>query len=174
MPQSLEGIERVGTLEVGQDLQFQRREWVFERVGWVAMALVIVLAFVGVFGHGMTSKASTTSGDGFLKVDYSRMARHRSPDTIRLTLAPGAVDGDEARVAFSRQSVDGMEIETVYPEPENVETGADETVFVFTLTEDGTSTELVFNVLFEDVGRRRASITLDGHQPAQFSQFVLP
>lgn len=174
VPQTLEGIEQVGTLEISQDLNFQRRAWVFERVGWVAMALVIALAIVGVFGHGISSKGSTVSRDGNLKIDYSRVARHRSPDTIRLTLAQGAVDGDEARVAFSRASVEGMDIETVYPEPDSVETGADETVFVFTLSEDATATEIVFNVLFEDIGRRRAEITLDGHQPAEFSQFVLP
>lgn len=174
MQQTVEGIERVGTLEINQDLRFQRRAWVFERVGWVAMAVVIALAVVGVFGHGIASKSSATSRDGNLKVDYSRVARHQSPDTIRLTLAPGAVRGDEARIAFSRRTVDGMDIETVYPEPESVETGADETVFTFMLTEDGTLTEIVFNVLFEDIGRRRASITLDGSPPVELSQFVLP
>jgi hypothetical protein len=174
MQQAGEDMGRVGTLEINQDLRFQRRAWVFERVGWVAMAVVIAMAVAGVFGHGISSKESTSSRDGNLKVEFSRVTRHQSPDTIRLTLAPGAVQGDEARIAFSSRSVDGMDIETVYPEPESVETGADETVFVFILTDEGTLTEIVFNVLFDDVGRRKASVTLEGYQPAEFSQFVLP
>lgn len=174
MPEVLEGIERVGDLQVSQDLRFQRRAWVAQRIGWAVMALVVAAAFVGVFGHGITSKGSTTSIDGNLKVAYARVARHRAPDTLRFTLAPGAVQGDEARLAFSSKTLDGMTVETVYPEPESVETGADRTVYVFKLAEEGTLTEIVFNVLFEDVGRRHGTVTLDGHQPAEFSQFVFP
>lgn len=174
MQHTLDNLERVGTLEVPQDLGFQRKAWVFQRVGWAAMAVVIALAFLGVFGHGISSKRSTTSRDGNLKVEYAAVARHRAPDTLRLTLAPGAVQGDEARIAFSIETLDGMDIETVYPEPESVETGADETVFTFKLAQEGTLTEIVFNVLYEDVGRRRGSITVEGHQPAEFSHFVLP
>lgn len=172
--QALGQIHRVGSLEVAQDLRFQRRAWAFQRIGWVAMAVALALAVWGVFGHGISSKRSATSRDGGIKVEYAAVARYRAPDTIRLTPAPGAVDGDELRVALSRETLDGMEIETVYPEPESVETGADETVFVFSLADEGTATEVVFNVLFEDIGRRHAEVTVEGHQPVEFSQFVLP
>ncbi len=174
MPQPVDTVERGVGLEVPQDLAFQRRAWFFQRVGWAVIALALVLAVVGVFGHGISSKRSVTSRDGNLKVEYPKVARHRAPDTLRLTLAPGAVVGTEARISFSRETLDGMDIETVYPEPESVETGADETVFVFTLSDEATTTEITFNVLYEDVGRRSGAVTLEGHQPAEFSQFVLP
>lgn len=167
-------VERVGSLEVAQDLVFQRRMWVVQRIGWAVMAAVVVLAFVGVFGHGIASHGSATSRDGGVKVEYPRVSRHRSPETLRITPAPGAVQGDEARVSFSRETVEGMTIETVYPEPESVEAGADEITYVFKLSASGTLAEIAFDVLYEDVGRRRGEVTLDGHDPVEFSQFVLP
>lgn len=172
--QELDTIQRVGTLEVAQDLRFQRRAWAFQRAGWLAMALALALAVAGVFGHGVVSKRSATSRDGGVKVEYPAVTRHRTPETLRITPAPGAVEGDELRLSLSRETLDGMEIETVYPEPDSVETGADETVYVFSLADDGTTTEIIFSVLFDDMGRRHAEVTVEGHQPVEFSQFVLP
>lgn len=39
-------IQRVGALEISQDLDFQRRTWVVEQVGWGVMALVVLAALL--------------------------------------------------------------------------------------------------------------------------------
>jgi hypothetical protein len=49
------GTERVGDLEVNQDLDFQRHVWWFQRIGLVGMALVVVAALLGLFGGGDSS-----------------------------------------------------------------------------------------------------------------------
>lgn len=49
--------ERVGDLELGQDLPFQRREWAVQRIAWAAMAAVLTAALLGLFGSGPVSDA---------------------------------------------------------------------------------------------------------------------
>lgn len=60
----LEKGDRVGDLEVPQDLGFQRRACTFERIGWVAMTLVLLAAIVGVWGEGPLAQAEAVSRDG--------------------------------------------------------------------------------------------------------------
>jgi hypothetical protein len=44
-------------ITVGEDLQFQRKWWVFERVIWILFSLILVLDIAGVFGRGPVAKA---------------------------------------------------------------------------------------------------------------------
>ena len=44
--------ERAGDLEIVEDLSFQRREWRVQRGGWVVMAVLILLALLGLTGRG--------------------------------------------------------------------------------------------------------------------------
>ena len=39
--------DRVGDLEIHQDLPFQRRSWTVQRVGWAIMALVVLAGLLG-------------------------------------------------------------------------------------------------------------------------------
>ena len=60
----------LGDLEVGQDLDFQRREWAVQRVGWGAMALVILAALLGLFGSsGPLSRAATNAADDLVRLE---------------------------------------------------------------------------------------------------------
>lgn len=166
-------VPKVGSLQVNQDLEFQARQWKVQRAGWAAMALVVLAAAVGVFGNGPVADATARSSDGAYEVRYPRLARHRAPSTIRVTIRQGAVQG-EARIAVERSYADGMQIEEVYPEPESVEAGADEFVYTFAAAAEGGAMTVVFAVLYEDIGRNGGTITLEGHPPVRLSQFVYP
>ena len=63
---------RVGDLEISQDLTFQRRSWIVQRVGWVMLALLILAALGGLFGPGPLSRARAGPHDGPLWVEYQR------------------------------------------------------------------------------------------------------
>jgi hypothetical protein len=43
-------LKRVSDLEVNEELEFQRRDWMAQRVGWTVMALVVVVALLGLLG----------------------------------------------------------------------------------------------------------------------------
>lgn len=166
-------VPKVGSIQVSQDLEFQARQWTVQRVGWGAMALVVLAALVGVFGNGPLADATARSSDGAYEVEYSRFARHRAPSSIRVALREGAV-ASEARLAIDRGYADGMQIEQVYPEPESVEAGANEVVYTFKLAAEGTASTIVFSALYEDMGRNGGTLALEGHPPVRLSQFVYP
>lgn len=166
-------VSKVGSIQVNQDLDFQQRQWTIQRVGWGAMALVVLGAVVGVFGNGPLANATARSSDGAYEVEYARFARHRAPTSIRVVLQQGAV-GSEARIAIDRGYADGMQIEQAYPAPESVEVGTNEVVYTFKLAADGTATTVVFSALYEDMGRNGGTIALEGHPPVRLSQFVYP
>jgi hypothetical protein len=44
------GLKRIGDVEINQDLDFQRRCWTVQRIGWIVMAVLVLSALLGVFG----------------------------------------------------------------------------------------------------------------------------
>jgi hypothetical protein len=169
-----QGVRRIGDLEIAQDLRFQRRSWAIQRVGWFAMAVVVAAAVLGYLGEGPLSDARARSGDGAYEVEYARYTRYRSPDTLRVFIEEGAVEGDQARVSFGRGYFDGVEVESVFPEPDSVEVDGDEVVYLFKLGDQGAPATVIFSVMYDDVGRKRARVGLDGHSAVSFSQFIYP
>ncbi len=54
---------------VEEDIGFQRKVWRFERIGWYALLLIIVLTLAGVFSKGPLSSKHAVSTDGNLSAD---------------------------------------------------------------------------------------------------------
>jgi hypothetical protein len=107
-------------------------------------------------------------------VEYSRYARHRSPENLRVAISPGAVDGDAVHLSFDRRYLDGLEVESVFPEAESVEVGNGEVVYQFKLREAGVPAVIMFSLEHEDIGRKSARVRIDGRPPVEFSQFIYP
>jgi len=52
-------------LDHGLDIAYQQREWRVQRIGWVAMALIVVAALLGASGSaGPLATARATASDG--------------------------------------------------------------------------------------------------------------
>lgn len=167
-------VIRVGDLEIAQDLRFQGRSWAVQRLTWAAMAGIIAIALLGYFGAGPRSDGRVVSANGAYSVEYARYGRYRAPEAVRVAISGGAVEGDEARVHFDRRYFDGVEVQAVLPEPESVEVGGDEVIYAFKLLDRGEPATVIFNIRFDDIGRKRAALKLAGHPGVSFSQFVYP
>lgn len=84
-----DSVPKVGDVAVGEDLNFQRKWWVFERLVWVFFLLILVADFLGVFGRGWAAKAEMSNAGHTLTVDYERVMRGGTPSTMTLHLSPG-------------------------------------------------------------------------------------
>lgn len=83
--------QRVGDLELDQDIDFQRRSWAVQRVGWGVMALVALAALLGLFGPGPINNAITGSKEAPLWLEYKRFGRFQtSAMLLRVHLGPRA------------------------------------------------------------------------------------
>jgi hypothetical protein len=43
-------LQRLGDLDVAQNLAFTRREWLLRRIAWALVALTLLVALSGLFG----------------------------------------------------------------------------------------------------------------------------
>ena len=167
-------MQRVGDLEVTQDLDFEHRAWSVQRISWIIFSLIMGAAFLGLLGEGPLS-AATAGGDGApLQVQYGRFVRHRGTTQMEIKLQPGAVQSDEARVWVDREYLNGVELHNVLPEPESVEAGPDRYMYVFKLSEPGGGANINFDLMPVRTGIRNVQVGLEGGPELSFTQVVWP
>jgi hypothetical protein len=161
--------------EIDEDMAFQRKQWVAERIGWACMALVLLAALAGLLGPGPLSKAVAGNPGGPISVHYDRFPRHSAMGKIKVILGPGAAKKSEARVWVSRTLLDAHRIHEVVPEPERVEAGGDDRyTYVFHVDDAAPETTLIFQLEPESFGRCDGRIGLDGGPEVALRQFVYP
>jgi hypothetical protein len=167
--------ERPRSLNVEQDLRFERREWAVQRSGWTVLLLILVAALLGLCGSsGRFGAASAGDEAGLLQVSYARFPRHAAPTTLEIRLGPDATQGERVGVWVDRAFLDRFELEAVVPEPESVELGSDRLTYVFPIAEPGLPVAIVFNLRADDYGRQIGRLGLPDGSSLRFRQFVLP
>ncbi len=168
-------VQRVGQIELDEDLTFLKRAWKVERVGWIVMALIVLAALLGLFGRGPLSRATAgTTGDP-VRLEYERFTRHSSPATLQVHLAPKVADNNgTARVWLDREYMQDVNIEDISPEPERMEAGRDGIVYVFRIAHPDRPTRVTFHIQPNGYGSRPGRIGLMGKEPLRFRQFIFP
>jgi hypothetical protein len=167
-------VKRIGDLEIDQDLAFNQREWRFQRIGWLVMALVIVAGLLGAFGTGPLAEGSVGSDGDSLSLSYQRIDREERPTTLDITIGPGAIQGDRAELWIDNAFLDRVEVQTIQPEPESVQVGSDRTVFVFTVNDAEQSAHVALNFQHDGFGRVKGQIGLVNGPAHSFTVFVYP
>jgi hypothetical protein len=167
-------IQRIGDLEIDQDLAFQQRAWTVQRIGWASIALLILAALLGLFGPGPLSNATAGAPGADLWLEYERFERFKAPTTLRVNVGPGAVRDGVVRITLDRAYLDQVQVEQVMPQPESVETGPDRFTYTFKLNDPAQPTAITFHLNPQAIGRLSGRVGLDGEQAIGFDQFVYP
>lgn len=166
-------VKKVGSLEIVEDVKFQKQEWTFERIGWIGMALLILLGLLGLFGDGPISRATQTSPGG-LKVTYERFERQTSPSNMQLEFPQEAVQNGQLRWWINRDYVERVQIDGIIPNPEQVETTADRIIYTVNAQDATGPIRIKLNISAEESGNLAGEVGwLDGDS-LQFSQFIFP
>jgi hypothetical protein len=95
-------------------VDFQRKQFLAERIGWLAMGLVLVWALVGGFGEGWISQQKVWNEDRTVGLDYDRFGRRGAPSDLHLDLRPDK-SAQELIVHLNREFLDNVEIERITP-----------------------------------------------------------
>ncbi|MEM5776356.1 MAG: hypothetical protein AAGU05_15240 [Anaerolineaceae bacterium] len=166
-------VKKVGSLEIVEDLKFQKWEWDFERAGWVVMAVLVLLGVLGLFGDGRISQAEQTSPGG-LKISYERFERRTNPTLLELEFPPEAVQNGQLHWWINREYVKRVQVDGIFPDPEQVETTADRIIYTVNVPDAAGPILVKLNVSAEKSGRLPVEIGwLDG-DTLQFNQFIFP
>jgi hypothetical protein len=139
------------------------------RAGWIFIAVVLAAGLAGAFGSGALSRSRLHSGE--LRVELSRIVHAHTPTEIevRITDAPRR-DGLE-RLRLDGRWLDGVEIESVSPEPENASTREGSLVLEFRADPPA---RIGMRVLPLRPGVLRGTISLNDGPPSALEQWVLP
>ena len=161
-------------LQIEEDLAHQRREWRFERAGWVVMGLLLLAGLLGLFGNGPLSRAQ--AGDpGAVSVDYDRLQRAASPQTYRFEVDPALASDGELRLRFEDSLLEELEIQSIIPEPESVTAGPGYTEFAFAMAPGaGSPARFVFQFEHTTFGHVRGRVAAPGVPTLVVDQFVFP
>ena len=106
------------TLEVDEDLEFQKREWVAQRVGLGLLYVFVLAAAFGATGMGgVLSRGEAGRREEPLFVEYERFVRRGAASTVRLHLraSPG-----EVKFWVSAPYFEHVRVESIAPPVQNV------------------------------------------------------
>jgi hypothetical protein len=152
-------------MEIDADVEFQRRSWVAQRIGWWLIALAVIAALLGSFGGGPLSRTSAV-GDG-LRLQYERFSRLQRSTTVRFSLGSEA----NSQIAFSRRYIDAVRIEQIIPEPSEVAAAGEWLIYRFA---GRAPLWITFIVKPEQFGALSGAALIPGGRAILFRQFIYP
>ncbi len=161
-----------GSVDVGEDLAFQRRWWKFERGIWIVFALVLLADLSGLLGRGPLSKREGHAADGSLLVKYESVERANTPSI--LTVLPGAtaVQNGTLRLFVSDSIVDKLGTQRVIPAPVLSTIGNGGVTYTFPATSLPMTVQFALQPSF--VGTHAFRLGVPGQDTVQGKIFVLP
>jgi hypothetical protein len=160
-----------GNLEVDQDMDFVRRQWVVRRIAMGIMLLLMLLGLLGLAGgSGPLSDTESSSADQTVKVNYERFVHlsGESQVSVQVENAP-----KELRLWVSQEFVDKAEMQNISPQPDRIEVQNDGHVLVFTVSKPGEPVHISFDENPHKFGILKAQIGSES-SPADINQFVYP
>lgn len=167
---SLQPAPTLQNVETPAALAFLRREWIVERLGWVAMAAVVLAALAGILGDGPLARARMHTADGIAELRYSRFSRARAPDTLQVSFGR---DPGPLRLSLSRHYVtDAVKVEQITPPPASVQLSASEVTYEFHNV--GSYGAITVDIEPRHAGRIHAELRVRDGAPLAFTQLVYP
>jgi len=174
-----ESVRKQGTsrrasdaLEINEDFRFQQRDWLVQRVGWCALALLLLAGLAGLLGPGPLSQTTRTDGRG-LEVAYERFVRHSAQTDLFFRVAPQALVSDQARLMIGREYLAANSLQRIDPEPKSTRSLGEYVEYSF----DAQAREPLavhFTAEPNDLGKHSVSIRLNGGPEITLVQFTYP
>jgi hypothetical protein len=159
---------------VAEDIVLERRGWVFERVGWALMAIILLAAVLGLFGPGVLGPARAQSNDGMLGFEYHRFWRAQSPMQIRVTVRREAAQDGIVRLDLSRAFLDRVRVEQVVPATRREEVSGEFVTYDVAIAPEDSVSTILIHLMATRFGTVRGSVGLHGGDAVAFRQFIHP
>ncbi len=128
-------------LAVGEDLEFQRRWWKFERATWIFFGILVSLDLAGVFGRGPAAKAHMATPDGAMRMNYERVERFSTPSILTIHFGPDAVRNGAIKLWVSDSIVQTLGNQRVIPQPVTSKMGDGGILYTFPSSPKSNSVE---------------------------------
>ena len=162
------------SLQVGEDMQLQRRTWAIERVAWGISILLVLLGLGGLFAVGPLSSAVVSDEAGLVHLGYERFSRVSAPSLLRIELDQDAAHSGPVTIELSRPFVEAIQIERIQPAQRELIGTEGGLAFEFAAIEPGQQALIQLFIKPAAMGLVEGSIALRGQSPIRFTQLVYP
>ena len=156
-------------LQLEDDIEFLRKDWKFERIGWVFLTLFVLAAAAGLFGRGgfIWNKAVAGNSEDGLALEYNPFWRQQSPEELKITMS-----GADTSIVFSSTGLDDIKIENVLPQPEHLDHSENK----LTVTYKNSAEARVIKVFLDPqkIGPFKCRVTTGNKPAANLSVFIYP
>ncbi len=139
------------TIAVGEDLEFQRHWWRFERTAWVIFGFIILCDVAGLFGRGYLANAERKTPDGSMDLKYERIERASTPSIMTFRFGPEAVRGGQIHLFVSQDVVKTLGAQRVSPQPAQSVIGNGGITYTFPASDSNALVEIMLEPSFPGV-----------------------
>ncbi len=160
------------TVAVGEDLEFQRRWWKFERMIWSFFLLVLVCDALGLFGRGWLAKAHASTRDGALDLKYERIERASTPSIMAIKFGPNAIQNGAVHLFLSDDVIRPLGAQRIAPQPASYVLGEGGITYTFPATGAPATVTIALEPSF--VGAHPFTIGIPGSDPIRGTIVVVP
>jgi hypothetical protein len=168
-----DSVPRVaGDVAVGEDLDFQRRWWRFEKIIWSFFLVLLICDLIGLFGRGYLAKAERTAPDGTLRLTYERIERASTPSIMTLHFGPSAIQNGQIRLFLGESVVRRLGAQRISPEPAQSVLGNGGITYTFPAT--GVPATVEISLQPSMPGHQDFRMGVVGATPVGGSVFVVP
>ncbi len=163
-----------GSLEVSEDIEFEKRSWFWERVGQTVVMILILAALAGLFGGGPLSTARAVSPSGSLIVEHPRFTRNQSAYKLVIQVAPTAVRDGALELWIDEALARALTINSISPTPEATRLGSGRLHLRFRASPDESLAPITVHATADAIGRERGQLGLTDGEHVDVSSFIYP
>jgi hypothetical protein len=167
-----DSVPKVGDVAVGEDLQFQRRWWKFERAVWLFFLLILIANLLGLFGRGWLAKAQRTDAAHTVTLDYERIERASTPSIMTFRFTPAAIRDGKIQLFVSEDLIKPLGSQRISPQPETSTLGKGGITYSFPVTQTPATAEIQLQPSFP--GTHHFRVQVGGGQPIEGNIVVIP
>lgn len=157
---------------VGEDLDFQRRWWKFERGVWIFFLLILLADALGLFGRGWLSKAERTTPDGAVHLKYERIERASTPSIMTVQLGPAAIQNGVAQLFISESVIKKLGAQRIAPQPASSTLGQSGVTYTFPVSSAPSTVTISLEPSFP--GTQHFTMGVPGSPSINGTVFVVP
>ncbi len=155
------------------NVDFHRKQFLAERIGWAAMALYLTWALAGGFGDGWLSQKKVQNASGTCAVEYQRFGRRDAPFELRVQLQ---LDQAQQQVALhlNHEFIDCVSLERVVPAYRSMELDPTGVTLVFGIEPETTEQSFRIEYKPQHIGKLKVAIRPAQEGEVAFHQFIYP
>lgn len=155
---------------VGEDLEFQERWWKFERIAWSFFTVVLLCTCAGLLGRGPLAVAHLQ--DGYMRVQYERIARSGTPNMMEIKFTSAAIQNGRVHLYVSDSVPKELGSQRVTPSPLETSAGNDGLTYTFAATAPTAAVKIMLQP--DGPGVIPLTIGIAGQPALHTSVIVLP